>query len=396
MTTSFKIEDILAGLTRQQAIEELLELLQDQGVDTTDWTVGSPSRTMLEEAALVYSALATKAATIASGSFNSLSTGDALTLLSDSFFDNKRQLSRATEGKFVLSASVGIFPLPKTYNPGDLTVTDQAFNYQNTKQILLNASNNVVTTSFRAVQAGADWNIANNSSLSTQTSEVGLSITNPPIAGTNTWITLEGQDGESDNVLRQRNALKWTSLQISGSTADKVKAVTLDASPNLFFVSIDDQAPRGAGTADVWVSRQKTTASLADVELANNALTGIGWNNETNAYVSASAAQKIAFSSSIDVYYSPSVSLTTVREQSFAAADDFIANIPIGGKSFLPFADISNIAPTDDLIDRLRDIDGIKKVIVDPSEDQNLQSNEKLTTPTGGWSTVFTFNKTAL
>jgi phage-related baseplate assembly protein len=393
MTTEFTLKELLEGVEETEALAELKEILEDQGIDTTDWTEGSLSQTNLQLCAYVYSTLTKKISSGIKSTLNTYSSGSGLTILADSFFDNQRILSEKTQGKMVVSGSSVIFP--RTWSIGELIVTNGSFNFLNDSQITLNSGTPVVTASFSAEVAGADYNISTDSTLAPIQTEVGLSITNPAVTGTDSWIEVRGNDEEEDDTLRKRNGLKWTSLQSSEHTVDKVRALAISASADIFYVSVDDQNPRGAFTSDVYVSYQTTTASAADVELVQDKLNNSFFGNSTYGYVSASNATQIEFSSSVSVYYNPSANLAAVKAAAFAAANDFVADIPIGGKNYLPFVSLTNVARVNDLIRDLESVDGVSTVEISPNSDLIFQPNEKLTAP-ADWNTVFSFFKLAV
>jgi len=388
--TTFTLQQLREGLTLEQAIDELKELLEDQDLDTTDWTEGSPAQTVLQLQAFQYSSLSQRLAAFVDSSLNQFSSGSGLTVLSDSQFDNVRTLSSVTQGRMIVSASAVL--LPKTFQIGELKVTDGSFIFENVNQIVLNASTNLVTASFQGESPGSDFNIATDSTINPVQTEVGLSVTNPAIIATNTWISLAGNDEEEDGALSQRNDLKWSSLEASEFTHERVEALALTASADVFFVSVDDQNPRGPFTADVYLANLATTASTGDVELVQTKLDAAFFGNSTTGLVSASKAVEIQFSSSIEIYYNPTANLAEITDAAEVKGIEFISEIPIGGKSYLPFDNLSNVASLNDLIFKLEGIEGVNKTIIIPNTDLTFLNNEKLTVPSD-WSTIFTFFK---
>jgi phage-related baseplate assembly protein len=387
---NFTIKQLTAGLTLEDAESELLEFLQDEGILTTDWKEGSPELTLLKLMAYVYTELVNRCAQNAYNSLNAYAVDSALTYLADSHFDNQRELSEVTVGNMVVTGSASI--VPKTFAATELKVTDGDYVFYNVNQFTLSHAIPYVTESFRAESAGAEYNIVANSTLSTVASNIGVTVTNPALTGSTTWITTLGRDTESDSTLRTRNTAKWTSLQTSEVTLDRLKSIALNASPELTYVSIDDNAPRGPGSVDVYCSRDTVPTVQSDIDLVQAALNLAFFNNSTGERVTAYGATAKYFDKTIKVYYYPSANSTTVYAAVQEAIDDWIATIPIGGKAYT--TTLTNIASVYDLIRLLEDLDGVAKVSFDSPTDISFAVDEKLLTPASGYDSLITMIET--
>jgi len=392
---TFTLQQLLAGVTEAEALVELTDLLSDIDIDTTDWKEGDPSQTFLQLQSLVYSKLSQKIASSLSASLNEFSFGEGLSALGDSYFDNQRLQSSRTEGDIIVSGSATLFPL--TFNATELQVTDGTFVFENINQVVLNQSQPFVTASFRALEAGSDYNIGTSSSLSTVDSFVGMSVRNPIVPTTTTWITTTGTDEEEDKTLRLRNKNKWANLQAAETTKARVTSLALSASSNVAFVNVDDTNPRGAFTVDVYISALTTTGSAEDAAAVQAKLDALYFGNtavssSTYHRMSASLATEIEFSSSINVIYNPTTNFSELQTDTFAAATAWVGEIPIGGNNYAPFANLSNIASINDLVVKIESVPGVSKIVVAPNTDLTFLKNEKLTSPSD-WGTVITFSK---
>jgi hypothetical protein len=390
---AYTLSQLLEGMTIEQAEEELLELLQDQGIQTTDWKVGSPELTMLKLDAYVYSTLVNRVAQTTKNSINSLSSGSALTYLADSHFNNQRIESSFTEGYMVVTGSSA--NVPKTFQEKEMIVTDGTYNFYNLSQFTIDNTTQYVTTSFIAELPGSEYNIPINSDLSLVGSEVGFSVSNPVytygISGS--WITSYGTDDESDNSLRNRNAVKYSSFQTGDVTSDRVTLLVLSASSDVEYVSVDDTNPRGPFTVDVYLSKATETVSTGIVNTVNDRLKNAFWGNSTNGLVLAIAATPVTFARTITVYYSKDAFLPDVVQQVEDVCNAWVASIPIGGNNYSPYG--TNIAHVYDLITDINGVDGVQKVSISDDSDLSLYVYQKLVAPTD-WNSLITYQKLAL
>lgn len=389
----FTYEDLIRGITFDEATAEVKTLATNGGIDTSNWVVGSLPYHNLIQHGFLYSVMSEKAATILKLLNNSTSSGSALTMLADSYYDNQRYSSQTAIGNVIISGSA-LANLPKTFTPNTFKITDGEVIFQNRNTFTISNATPYVTESFIAAKAGADYNIPSNSTLVTTTTNLGFTITNPPTVGgiSGSWLTTFGVNEETDRQLQIRNQLKYSTLQFGDITEDRVKYICLSASLSNTYVSIDDSQWRGQATVNVYVSSDTTTATSASVEAAQLALNTAFFGNSNSEMVIVQAATSVVYNRAITIYYSPTViDITSLKQTVFGVCEQWVAGIPIGGNDYLPFA--ANIASLTDLIHNLEDLDNVVKVnITNSSTDITLAINEKLTSPTD-WNTVVTFVK---
>lgn len=409
MTFTFK--QLRTKGTKQERLKELKQLLEDLGLDTTNWKDGSVQQTHLQLEAEIYNEMQQRAAQITLNTLNQYASGSALTLLSDSHFDNQRVEAKQTIGLMKVDSKA--FARPASFLIGELKVTDpnNTFPYVNNEQITLNGNNPSGSFEFIAEEPGAHFNINTGVTMSLETGATGITVTNPPNStGTSgSWITTEGVDRESDKTLRQRNAVKWSTFQRGDLTKDRVKSLVLSASTDLTNVTIKDQNPRGAGTADVYIAQDLKTATDSQITSSQDKLNNAFFANTVNPTerIKAQKATEVTFPRNIHIWYGAGAPFANVEQAVFSASNDYLAGLPIGGKSFDSSdtsldetfsGSLNNIAPLDELYRDLRNIDGVNKVKINsgsqtnPSYDDDikLKKTEKLVPPSN-WGDKISF-----
>lgn len=242
MTT---LAELLApdDLTTLQAafFAEMISLHKTNGVPVDAWlstvNVGL-SQTQIN--ALLFANERLARSQLAQATFLQYASGDGLTLFARSQYSLERYLAQVTKGTIRL-VSTATAPL---YNfvAGQVTVgttgstTNQKL-YTNITGGTL-APNGTLDLIFEAAEAGASYNIPNNTPLDLKTSFVGVTVSNPIYPPAFTWITQAGTDLESDDSLKQRclarlgtigaecneeGILYWTFLAPAGYAASPVK-----------------------------------------------------------------------------------------------------------------------------------------------------------------------------
>lgn len=394
---AFTYEDLTTPITLSEAEEELLDFISEQGIETTDWRTGSPELTIVKTLALIYKNLQNRAVQQVKNSVNETAQGEALTVLSKNVFDNERVLAQRTVGKFLLNGPI-TSELPISFKQAELKITDGNRIFQNTSPFTLSVANNSSSFDFEAELPGADYNISNNSFLSPLNTNIPVNVSNPAVSGSTSWITTMGSDEEDDETLRQRNATKWSELQVGSLTTDRVRSIAFSASSDITSVYVDDLNPRGQFTVDVYIAEDFTTGSVAQRQAVQQAFDVAFFGNSANNLVSASLSAPVDFNpSSIKVFYQPSLSLSFITEQVVSASNNWIKTIPIGGFNYT--STLTGSVSVIDLYDKILEVDGVVKVS-GSTQDVFLAKNEKLTPPnytTGSadWSVAISYEATS-
>lgn len=365
------LEQLRNPPTREEAFSELEALLVRAGFPATAWQSGGIFRSMIEMAAEVYFRIADRASTISKIYFNETSSGEALTELSKSHFDNERAAGVRTVGSMVVELT-DLTEGPYNVAVGDMRVSDGEHEFTNVAAFTLTSAAPIVTSSFIAAQDGVSYNVENRTTWTLVTPFESVEVTNPSA----NWITTLGVNEENDTRLKYRNSIKWATLGCAETTSLRVQSLVLSASTDVRYVYVDDTNPRGAGTVDVYISGETNILSGSVVDAVSGTVKNAFFGPSTRISVASAVAYPLFLTGT--VYYSPAYSQGVVEEVLEAAVTQFIADNPIGGTDFSPGP--SNIVSVNDLINEIEETDGVKKVsLSSPAVDIELDVDQKLT-----------------
>jgi len=331
------VSQLTKTVTRDEALDTLVQVLQGFGFESTSWQSGSVQRTLLEMAAEVWSQVSGTVASIATGGFNILATGEALTQFSDSVYDNQRILASPTRGQMVLTETDGAGPY--VFAVGDVVSVESSTGttFRNTTGGTLNPSS-TLTLEFAAEVGGSSGNISPNATLALQTTIAGVTVTNPAIVPTSTWITVYGFDQESDARLRVRNSNKWPS-QSQARPQDALVFLALEAKASNGLTTgitkafVNASNPQGPGSVDIYVANDATTATaqqVADVDVYMQA------RRSTSSLLRTFAAPTSPLTVRGTVYITAGSDANVIGAGVQAAVSSLITVLPIEGVGYAP------------------------------------------------------------
>lgn len=335
------VSQLIKTVTRDEALDTLIELLQGFGFESTSWQSGSIQRSLVEMAAEVWSEVSGTVAFIARGGFNQLASGEALTQFSDSAYDNQRIAASATQGEMVLTENDGGGPY--IIAVGEVVAVDSTTSqtYRNDTGGTINPSPAPgLTLNFSAEVGGTDGNIPPLSDLSLQSTIAGVEITNPAIGTTGTWITAYGIDEESDATLRQRNRSKWPS-QSQARPEDALvflalEAVDANGGPvGITKVFVDSSNPNGEGSVDIYVANDETTATAQQVSDVNVYMQA---RRSTSSVLRTFAAPTVNQSVEGTAYFTAGSDESVVGAAVQEAVAALIIALDIEGAQYAPFS----------------------------------------------------------
>lgn len=337
MPTNLTLAQLEKVDTEEEATDEVLAHLETAGYPATSWQKFSIARINAHIGGHIIAKLSEFKAFVAAMGFNDSAVLEALTRFSKSRFGNTRQPSEATQGRCVLfcDAAEG----PHTIDVGDYIWTDGSGNeFSNVAGLgvvypATLTSGGSLALLFEAAKPGESANIATGQTLTPITTLAGVTVTNPAAPGSSTWITRAGINEESDVALRLRNETTLPRLAEFELIKDAVEGIVLDKVPAITQVGVDDQNPRGAGTFDVYVAGETTTAGASDVTAAQVALAARVMGSDV---VRAYAAPVVVLNVTGIIYYDAKFEPLAVQTGVHAAVDAFIATIPLGGFDFSP------------------------------------------------------------
>jgi len=270
---SLTVRQLRTPVTKDEALQILIDQLAALGFSSTSWQAGSVQRSMLETFAQVFADETEGVADITEAGFNETSSGGYLTLLSASHYDNDREEAGYTEGLIELVAAPGSGPYSVIASQLVAVDSVNGFTYRNTGAFTIPAGGTVSAT-FKAETAGADRDVAPNTILELQTPLAGVTINNPIPSGATSWITVNGSDEETDDELRERNRAKWALLSPARPSL-AYASLAREAAASVTRAFVDDQNPRGPGTVDVYIAGASGELSSAVVSTVQDYLDGV-------------------------------------------------------------------------------------------------------------------------
>ncbi len=187
-----------------------------------------------------------------------LSSGEWLTEVLRSQYDEERTPAVFTIGECVLEDAGGG---PHTITAGQVRVATAAgieFTATSSGTLPLNGTLTVTVT---ANSPGSAWNVPNETITRLVTAFPTVTVSNPEIGTTGTWITQLGADLESDDAATDRAPLKWSTLS-TGSPDDAYKFWALSW-PGVTRASVDSRQPDGPNTLRVYVDNAAVIGPLA-------------------------------------------------------------------------------------------------------------------------------------
>ena len=310
---ALSVAQLRTPLTEDEALEQLLSILDGSGFQVTAWTDGSVQLTMLRAFAALYAVLTTYVATLVSWGFNELAEDDGLTHFSRSHYVNERGglVAARHEVKFTCQAGSG----PYTgIAANSLVVSDGVSYFWNTSTVAI-ADGTTTTIEVECQAPGSLGNAAPNTITRMTSSFAGVTCNNPAIAGSTQSYTRLGTDTESNEALRRRNSSKWATLSAenTSSSIENIATATVEA---ITKVAVDDSNPRGAGTVDIYIAGDESTAGTSDVTAVQTAVRARFFNSDPRIIVYAATEYELPISGTVTF----DASYTSTEVQSFVEA----------------------------------------------------------------------------
>lgn len=370
--------DEMKPVTRQQALNSLLALLQEVGFKTTAWQEGSRQRNFVTALAWGLAGVTTVIRNVARGGFPHLAAryglDDWLDLGGQGWFQESRVGLGIAVGNVVITSD-GTTPITP-WAAGELVVSDTADGSSgNVYRVVSSGSigpSDEQTLSFAAVTPGAAANI--NSTIAgatmyllTPITGVTARIVSDPATGT--WLTTPGTDRESNARYWTRMSGKWATMTYGSShNGLAYKRWAMEADPTVTDVVV----LQGATAADVRVICRTAEGGITGGQIAAIAAYIEDGRRPINDVVSVESASVV----SVNVVVSPVVRKGQVTAGAIEAAlDAYFEALPIGGKIVHPST--TGAVIFEDLIETLLSIDGVFRArVTTPSADLTLGATE--------------------
>ena len=355
MSSPLTLAQLRADFTLEEATQEALDLLQGLGFQTTSWQSGSVPLALVSLGAYAHYGLRRFISALSYQGYNSTATGQMLTDLADSHYDNQRVAASSTIG--AIRVTGGTVGPPYSVGAGDMVVSDGSVTFRNLNAFTVPAGSYVITL-FYAETPGTVGNVANDTITSLVTSYAGVSVNNPDYGGSGTWITTSGTDQEGDDSLRARDTEKWATLSVVEAISDRYQYIARTAVSNC-RVAVDDSNPDGPGTVRTYLALADGVASGGDVTLVDNAIDAAKFGGTNTTYAATSDTLNVTATIGYD---SSSYSSATVEAAVEAAITAYVNAAPIGGYDFAPI--VSNVIDRDGLLAAIRAVPGVTQVVM--------------------------------
>jgi hypothetical protein len=250
MAVTLSLKQLLTPITPAQALASVLGTLGSFGFAATSWQPGSKQLTIVQTLSRVYSDLTYTIADITNSGFALLAKGAYADQLGVYSYALTRIPATQTIGAMVLTSSAGA-PV-NNWVDGQILISDKPPGSLNANVFRVSGPGTLnpgtsVTITVKGDVPGSAANIPPGITLYLWGGGLtGVTVTNPAISGTSTWITTPGTDSESDARYGQRMVARWSALTY-GNTDGAYTYWALTALPALTRVTITrDPAVQGS------------------------------------------------------------------------------------------------------------------------------------------------------
>lgn len=331
-------KQITTPTTETEALTAIFTSLQSLGFTPQSWQVNSIQRTFWQYVAKLYSGLTQVVADQALGMHAKLASGDFQDALGQYTFDLPRNEATRTLGTVQVSLSAAA--PAASWEADEIVFADAEFAPGNSFVLTGAASlmpGQTIPMVARAEIAGFASNIAPNVPLFLWTPVAGLTITNPPLTDSSTWISTPGQEAESKDRYAARMVGRWSRLMY-GANEGAYGAWVLEALPELTRYAVyEDEAVEGG----VKIIGATSTGGLTEDQITtiSNYLTGV-----TDGKGRRPINDRLSIVSA-DTVTTPAISLTVTCDAALSgdaasrvttALISMFGSLPIGGEKIPP------------------------------------------------------------
>lgn len=383
------LQDLTNPPTAAQILQTQLALLALAGFPTTAWQSGSVPLTELQADAQTLQSLAGTIASIAAGGL--LATAPALAppggvspwmdLIALGNYGLTRKPAVPAIGQLVLTDvhSAG----PFTITVGQLIASDANGNLftNTTAGTIPKGGSPSPPLVFQAQVAGTASNAANGAITTLVTPLPGVTVSNPSIGGTNTWLTQQGVNVESDASLVLRCQGRWPGLG-GGATTAVYTAWALTPTPNVTRVRVLENTPQG-GQVTIYCAGPSGGASPADVATVQAYINGLRPLCVT-VNVLAATNVLVAVAGTVTV---ASAFVSGFNSALNAAFNSYSTSLAVGGTPLQAGGNFG--VPLAQLYEMIQSLPGVQNVnLTSPSGDTVLSLNQSATFSLSGLSVI--------
>ncbi len=360
-------KQLTTPVTEEKALETILDNLSSVGFSATSWQSGSIQYTFWRFIAKLYAGFTNYASDVTKSGFAKQASGDYQDALGVYSFDLPRVAALTTQG--TVRVSLAADATAASWGEGELQFADAPSAPANSFRITEAGSllpGEFVDIDAECETAGAAGNIAPNTTLYFWTPIEGLTVTNPAISGSSTWVTRNGQEEEKQARYAERMVGRWSRLSY-GNIEGAYKAWALEALPELTRVTVRE----GPNDGEVIVTGATETGTITEEQIQiiadyiNGVTDGVGRRPINDILIVQSAT----------ALSTPAVEITVVCESAYAsdaddrvslALSDLFGSLPIGGEINPP--DTTGKVYTSRMYQAVMGQTGIKNVTGLPSD----------------------------
>lgn len=263
--------DLVKTVSKDAFVSRLVGFIRMAGFPALSWQETTFPRFTIESESSLLAEVTETIAAIAKGGFVRFAKGPWLDLVAENVFSDARKPATNTVGEVLLTDSAGVGPVSITVGQKWFANGSKTLRYVVTStpygaSLPLNGTLRVVV---RAELAGSAYNVGTGAITELVTSTPGVTVSNPAIGDTGTWITAQGVDEELDEALASRMLDKW-SLLGTGSTDGAYRYRVLSSSPEVTRARV--WSP-GGGSVRIVVAGPSVAVSPAALALATTSIT---------------------------------------------------------------------------------------------------------------------------
>ncbi len=256
-----QFEDLIVPVTEAELEQKTLDLAEAQDLPVTGWGLGAWVRKLINVFAEVAVDVWFSVAQLANGFVLGKSKGNWLKVLAGNYQESFLPAT-FNAGKIKLTDGGGG---PHVITVGAVVVgTPDGLQWRNTSDgggtLPLGGS---LDLDFKAIGAGAKYNVANGAITELVTALPTVTVSNPAFGVSGTWITTLGTDAESDEALTARLSAKWATLS-TGSPPEAYLFWALSVA-GVSRAKVDDGNPDGPGSIRVYIDNAALVATVQGV-----------------------------------------------------------------------------------------------------------------------------------
>jgi hypothetical protein len=334
-------------ISEEEALQNLLDLLQWNGFTVTSWVEGDPVLTILRAIANRDAQLAAMISYYRDNRYNATATSRQF----------MADIAKSDYGNEFFPAVAEVHPITLTLQStepdtlialgGLVVATRNGLTFRNIETGTVTSGGTLVLNC-QAEVAGATGGIGIGEISEMVTTFAGVTCSN------NSAAVVDGVDDESVDAIRVRNVQKWPALSLE-NTVDGIAAVAKAAAPSITSVAVDDENPIGPGSAIVYCAVADGPPGPLVIAAARDAIWARFFNPE--ARIGVTACGTTQWNPSGLILCNATIGTAQTQANVEIALASILADLPIGGRSYV--GGDQHVLLRDDVVARVRSTAGV-------------------------------------